>query len=114
MLSKRAQLALYDIRHNGQLAQQFVGEHSRESFKQDRMAFYAATRALEIVSEAVRRLPEDLKARHPHMPWRQMMDAGNAYRHGYDDVAEERVFTTVQTSLPELLLVIESELARIE
>lgn len=114
MLSRRAQLALCDIRDNGRLAQQFVGEHSRESFKQDRMAFYAATRALEIVSEAVRRLPEDLTARHPHLPWRQIMDAGNAYRHGYDDVAEARVFTTVQTNLPELLLVIETELARLD
>jgi uncharacterized protein with HEPN domain len=114
MLSKRAQLALCDIRDNGQLARQFVGAHSPESFKQDRMAFYAATRALEIVSEAVRRLPEDLKTRHPHLPWRQIMDAGNAYRHGYDDVAEARVYTTVQTSLPDLLVVIDTELARIE
>ena len=39
------------------------------------------------------------------------MDAGNFYRHNYDGVHERIIFTTVHESLPELLMVVESEIA---
>ena len=46
----------------------------------------AVIRALEVISEASRSLPDDLKARHPQVDWRAVADAGNAYRHGYDSL----------------------------
>jgi len=73
---------------------------------------YAVTRCLEVISEASRRLPPDLKARHPSIAWRQMAGAGNVYRHDYEDVAAEYVWETVQLALPPLRAVIEVELAR--
>jgi uncharacterized protein with HEPN domain len=63
---------------------------------------YAVTRCLEIISEASRRLPDDLKARHPAIGWKQMAGAGNVYRHDYEDVAAEFVWETVQRALPPL------------
>ena len=72
--------------------------------------FYAVTRCLEIISEASRRLPNELKARHPTISWKQMADAGNVYRHDYEDVAAQLVWDTVQRSLPPLKLVIETEI----
>jgi uncharacterized protein with HEPN domain len=73
---------------------------------------YAVTRCLEIISEASRRLPEQLKARHPAIGWKQMAGAGNVYRHDYEDVAAEFVWETVVRALPPLRNVIESELER--
>jgi uncharacterized protein with HEPN domain len=54
------------------------------------------TRCLEIISEASRRLPDDLKARHPAIAWKQMAAAGNIYRHDYEDVAASYVWVTLQ------------------
>jgi hypothetical protein len=51
------------------------------------------TRCLEIISEASRRLPEAMKARHPSIAWSDMAGAGNVYRHDYDDVAAWHVCT---------------------
>jgi uncharacterized protein with HEPN domain len=68
---------------------------------------------LEIISEASRRLPEDLKARHPDIEWKQMAGAGNIYRHNYEDVAAHYVWETVQLALPPLLKVVEDELQRL-
>ena len=65
---------------------------SFEAFKEDRKTFYAVTRALEIISEAARRLPDELRARHPELPWRAIMGAGNVYRHNYDNVLETYVW----------------------
>jgi uncharacterized protein with HEPN domain len=61
MPSDQTRLALYDIRDNGKLAQDFVAGLSFERFRHDRLFFYAVTRALEIISEAARRLPTELR-----------------------------------------------------
>jgi uncharacterized protein with HEPN domain len=42
--------------------------------------------AFRIISEASRRLSDELKARHAGVPWREMAAAGNFYRHNYEDV----------------------------
>jgi uncharacterized protein with HEPN domain len=68
------------------------------------------TRCLEIISEASRRVPPEIKARHPDIPWAEMAAAGNIYRHGYEDVAQRRVWGTVEQRLPPLLAVVEQEL----
>jgi uncharacterized protein with HEPN domain len=70
------------------------------------------TRCLEIISEASRRLPDELKARHPSIAWKQMAGAGNVYRHDYEDVAAHYVWETVQRALPALRVVIEQELSQ--
>jgi uncharacterized protein with HEPN domain len=114
MLSNKARLALFDIRDNGELALEFVAGLRFEEFEHDRRTFYAATRALEIISEAARRLPRELQAKHPHLPWRAIMGVGNIYRHNYDNVAEQQVWRTVRESLPSLIAVINEEIARLE
>ena len=114
MLSSAAKTALVDIRFNIVLAGEFVEGFNLARFKADLKTFYATTRALEIISEASRRLPDHLKTRHPQIAWRDMRNAGNTYRHCYDDVAPTLVWTTVLQSLPPLLGVIESELAKLD
>nr|WP_294507592.1 HepT-like ribonuclease domain-containing protein [uncultured Rhodopila sp.] len=47
------------------------------------------TRCLEIISEASRRLPEEMKSRHPSIPWRNVGAAGNIFRHEYEKVAAQ-------------------------
>jgi uncharacterized protein with HEPN domain len=81
------------------------------SFAESRRDIYAVTRAIEIISEACKRLPPELRARHPHMPWRDIRDVGNFYRHQYDNVAESYVWRTAQDYLPPLLVVVLSEIA---
>ncbi len=105
-------LALLDIRDDGKSAQDFVAGLSLEEFKRDRKTFYAVTRALEIISEAARRLPPEMQARHPELPWRAIMGVGNVYRHNYDDVEEDYVWRTLHESLPALLAAIEKEIER--
>jgi Protein of unknown function DUF86 len=51
-----------------------------EAFVADPRTVYAVTRCLEIISEASRRLPDNVKARHPSIAWKDMAGAGNIYR----------------------------------
>jgi uncharacterized protein with HEPN domain len=54
----------------------------------ERNAVYAVVRALEIISEASRRLPDKLLHRHPEMDWAAIAAARNVYRHQYEAVDE--------------------------
>jgi uncharacterized protein with HEPN domain len=111
MPSDTAPAALRDIAYHIDRANHFVAGIDSESFKADLRTVYAVTRCLEIISEASRRLPDELKARHPSIAWKDMAGAGNIYRHDYEDVAAEHVWGAVQIDLPPLRTVIERELA---
>ncbi|WP_245431306.1 HepT-like ribonuclease domain-containing protein [Rhodoplanes roseus] len=91
MPSKSAQAALHDILHHIALANEFTRGFTAETFKQDLRTIYTVTRCLEIISEASRRLPDTLKARHPDIAWKRMAGACNVYRHDYEDVAAQFV-----------------------
>lgn len=58
----------------------------RDGFIADRLKQRAVERCLEIVSEASRKLPADLKESHPTIPWRAIAGIGNVLRHDYDEV----------------------------
>jgi uncharacterized protein with HEPN domain len=57
------QTALFDIRDNILFAQSLVSGMPYEKFRDDKVIFYAATRCLEIISEASRRLSPEMKGR---------------------------------------------------
>jgi uncharacterized protein with HEPN domain len=112
MPSRITEAALRDIRYHIDLATEFATGFDRDTFESDLRTVYPVTRCLEIISEASRRLPDDLKARHPAIAWKQMAGAGNVYRHDYEDVAAQFVWDTVQRALLSLREVVEVEITR--
>jgi uncharacterized protein with HEPN domain len=112
MHSEQTDIALRDILHHIDLATSFIAGFRRDSFMADIRTVYAVTRCLEIISEASRRLPDQLKVRHPAISWKQMAAAGNVYRHDYEDVVAHLVWDTVERSLPSLRIVVDGEIAR--
>ena len=68
MLSDKHSATLHDMLHHIGLAQRFVQGRSFENLRDEVMPLYAVTRCLEIISEASRRLSDELKARHSGLP----------------------------------------------
>jgi uncharacterized protein with HEPN domain len=112
MLSENESGALRDMPRHIDLAEQFAHGHNYESLRDDLRALYAVIRSLEIISEASRRLSDELKARHAGIPWREMAAAGNFYRHNYEDVTPRRVWKTLHEDLPPLRASVDQELKR--
>ena len=110
MLSDVERDALEDIRDNIARAMRFVDGLDLDGFLADDKTFYAATRCLEIISEASRRLSPAFKKRHPQIPWKQIAGSGSIYRHGYENVQERRIWATIQEALPALRAVVDAEL----
>jgi uncharacterized protein with HEPN domain len=59
---------------------------SHEALAEDRVTKAAFERFLEILSEASRHIPDDMKSLRPDIPWRRISDIGNHLRHAYDRV----------------------------
>ena len=110
--SERERTACSDIIVNAQRVARFVAEFTFETFEADERTHFAVVRGLEIISEASRRLSAEMKARHPAVPWRQIADAGNVYRHSYHRVTLDIVWLTVHHELPVLVAACRAELDR--
>ncbi len=65
MHSERVEDALIGIRINIEAIRGFVDGMTYKSFAADLRTFYAVTRALEIISEASRRLPDEFEGALP-------------------------------------------------
>jgi len=113
MPSKNPAQRLSDIVDNIDAIEAFTLGLEFEKLAGDRKTLYAVVRALEIVSEATRRLPADLKDRHPEIDWIAVAAAGNVYRHEYDGVDERLIWHTVRHDLAGLRSVASMELERV-
>jgi uncharacterized protein with HEPN domain len=110
MPSSGSARALREIASNIELARRFLDGFTMESFAADERTVYAVTRCLEIVSEASRRLPGEVKARHPNVPWARIAGAGNVYRHDYEDVLASILWDTVRFHLDDLERAVSAEI----
>jgi uncharacterized protein with HEPN domain len=63
-------------------------------------------RCIEIVSEATRHIPEDIRARYPHIPWRQVAAIGNVLRHNYDIIDDRIIWEIATVHFPALRAVV--------
>lgn len=113
MPSKNPAQRLLDILENIEWARQFTAGMRFEEFVRDRKTAYAVNRALEIISEASRRLPAEIRARHSEIDWRRIAAAGNVYRHDYDAVDPEFLWKTLNEELHPLEQAVRIELARV-
>jgi uncharacterized protein with HEPN domain len=59
-------------------------------------------RHLEVIGEASARLSETLRARHPDVPWREIIGMRNMLIHGYFDIDWEQVWNALERDLPGL------------
>jgi uncharacterized protein with HEPN domain len=110
MPSEAGKQALRDILFHIDPAAHFARDMDYRAFRADVRTTYAVTRSLEIISEASRRSSGSLKTRHPTIPWKPMAEAGNIYRHDYEDVSARFVWETLQAHLPSPRIVAEAEL----
>ena len=74
----------------------------------------AIERGLEIISEASRHVPSDLKELAPEIPWRQIAAIGNLLRHEYQRADIKATWNIVENHLPPLAAAIDRLIAEAE
>jgi uncharacterized protein with HEPN domain len=56
----------------------------------------ACVRSIEVMGEAVKNIPPELREQHPHVEWRKMAATGDRLIHGYFSVDFELVWDIVE------------------
>jgi uncharacterized protein with HEPN domain len=71
-------------------------------------------RALEIISEAARHIPDALLATQPQIAWSDIRSIGNIIRHEYHRVDPDVIWAVVMDDLPALKSAVQNLLKHLE
>ena len=83
-------------------AEMFVQEMSYENFKNDEKTLFAVIRALEIIDEAAKHIPDEVRRNYPDIPWKDMAGMRDVLIHDYIVVDIETVWMTVKEKIPRI------------
>ncbi|GIU83152.1 MAG: DUF86 domain-containing protein [Acidobacteria bacterium] len=75
-------------------------DRDRTAFEQDEMLQVWCLRHLQIIGEAARALPEDIRNPAPDIPWSKIIGMRNIPVHGYFEIDTDIVWAAVQKDLP--------------
>lgn len=105
---------LRDIAENAAKAEAFTAGVDFDEFLANEMRAYATIRALEIIGEAVKQVPAELRDKYPEIPWRAIAKMRDKLIHHYFGVNLGVVWKTVTEDIPPLKQVVEHILQELD
>ena len=102
---------LEDIIEHMNYAEEFIRDMTFDEFKSDKKTVLSVTKCIEVVGEATKHIPDQIRERYPESPWRDMAGIRDRLVHGYFKVDLSIVWTTVTIEFPELRSMLENVLA---
>lgn len=80
---------------------EYIASLTIDEFKQNQMVVDAVVRNFEIIGEASKNLPEDIKVKYPEIPWSKMYGLRNLISHQYFGIDFEMIWEIVKSNLPD-------------
>lgn len=93
---------IQDILNAIQLCFSFTQEMTFESFEKDLKTISAVQHQILIIGEATKRLTQEFRNQHPHIPWKAMAGMRDILIHSYENADIEEIWKTVQNVMPNL------------
>lgn len=91
-----------DIIDSINMIQVYTKTLTKDEFLKSTLVQDAVLRRLEIIGEAVKKIPAEIRNNCPDVPWKQMAGMRDVLIHDYSGVNLDRVWLTVKQDLPEL------------
>jgi uncharacterized protein with HEPN domain len=95
-------LYIDDILEAVEKIEKYTEKLTFDGFAQDGKTIDAVIRNFEIIGEAGKEIPEEIKAKYSDIPWKEMAGMRDKLIHAYFGVNLEVVWQTVKHRLPEL------------
>ena len=112
-MSRNITLYIEDILNNMRRAEEFMAGLSSEEFGKDVKSLYAVLRCLEVIGEAAKNVPPDMRAKYRFIPWKDMAGMRDKVIHFYFGVNTEKVWLTVKEDIPRIRPLVEQMLREI-
>lgn len=101
-MPRDSRVYLEDILESTRKITSYTANLSKAAFLEDEKTFDAVVRNLEVIGEAVKKLPEDLRTQHPSLEWKKMAGLRDILIHEYFGLDSEIVWDIVKNKVPTL------------
>lgn len=101
-MSKEPKVFLAHILDSIDFVFEYAKNLSADDFQRSTEKQDAVMRRIEIIGEAVKNLPDDFKAQHPEIPWKQIAGTRDNLIHEYFGVDPRTVWSIITDDLPKL------------
>jgi uncharacterized protein with HEPN domain len=103
-MARKVGHALHDILEAIERIEEITNGKSLVDFEASWQLRWLVQRAIEIISEASRAIPDDLT----NIPWRKIRGIGNVLRHDYEGLSDRILWNVVLDELPRLKAAIQA------
>lgn len=86
---------------------EYTSEKDRAAFFSGGLVYDAVVRNLEVLGEAAKNVPEEIRRRYPEIEWRKIAGLRDVLAHFYFGLEEETLWDVVKNKIPALLPVLE-------
>ena len=101
-MSREYRFFLEDMRTSCEKVIQFTRHLNQAQFLADPKTYDAVMRNLEIIGEAAKHIPNEVRSQHPEVDWRRVAPFRDVAIHEYFGIDVDVVWDIVQNKLPAL------------
>jgi uncharacterized protein with HEPN domain len=111
-MARKVGHAIHDILEAIERIEEITRGKSLDDFEASWQLRWLVQRAIEIISEASRAIPDDLANTQPEIPWRKVRGIGNVLRHDYEGLSDRIIWNVVVDELPRLKTAVQAIASR--
>jgi uncharacterized protein with HEPN domain len=113
-MARKVEHVIHDILEAIERIEEVTRGKSLDEFEVSWQLRWLVQRAIEIISEASRAIPDELTSACPEIPWRRVRGIGNVLRHDYEGLSDRIIWNVVIDELPRLKAAIQAIAKRMQ